>query len=211
MVEYIVSFLEKKYRIESYYSEPFRVLISTILSHRTRDEITFSASDNLFSVYKTPQQLAEASVSRIEERIKPCGFYKVKAKRIKEVCRRLIEDFKGEVPSDIDDLLSLPGVGRKTANCVLAYGFRRPALAVDTHVHRITNRLGLVDTKTPYQTEQALCRIVDERYRTSLNALLVRFGQDICRPQRPRCKSCDLKKVCRCFKDRYLKIEKEKG
>lgn len=184
------------YRIDWNFGDPFRVIISTILSQRTRDENTELASRQLFSVYKNPEELAEAEIERIQELIKPSGFYKTKARRIKEVARMIRDRFNGMVPDEIDALLSLPGVGRKTANCVLLYGFGKPAIPVDTHVHRIVNRIGLVKTKTPYHTELSLMEILPKRYWRLFNELLVKFGKEVCRPIRPRCWSCMIKDLC---------------
>ena len=180
-------------------ADPFKVLIATILSHRTRDEATKVAADNLFRVYDSARELAEADPMQIEQLIKPVGFYRVKAKRIVEVSKILCERFGGVVPDDFEALLSLPSVGRKTANCVLVYGFGKPALPVDTHVHRISNRLGLVSTKTPEETEEALKRVIDKKYWVKINDLLVKFGQQICRPIKPRCEVCTLKLFCRFY------------
>ena len=177
-------------------SDPFRVLISTILSHRTRDANTTRASRQLFSVYATPQSLAEANPEEIERLIKPVGFYRVKSRTIREVAAVLLDRFGGRVPERMEDLLSLPSVGRKTANCVLVYGFGQPAIPVDTHVHRIMNRLGFVSTKKPEETESQLTNMLDRRYWLELNDLLVRFGQEICKPIGPRCPECDLLKHC---------------
>jgi endonuclease-3 len=182
--------------LEHYEGSPFVVLISTILSQRTRDENTVKASNQLFAAYKTSEQIATAPIEKIEGLIKPSGFYKVKAMRVKEVSRIITERYNGEVPSSLSELLQLPGVGRKTANCVLVYGFRKRAIPVDTHVHRISNRLGLVKTKTPEKTEEELCRIIPEEYWLELNELFVKFGQQICRPIKPMCVECPVKAEC---------------
>jgi endonuclease-3 len=176
--------------------DPFRVLISTILSQRTRDENTTKASENLFSLYKTPEDLSRADPSTVRRLIRPCGFYNVKAKSIIRVSRQLLEEFGGRVPDSVDDLLRLHSVGRKTANCVLVYGFNRPAIPVDTHVHRISNRLGLVRTKTPEETEAELVKSVPRRYWLDLNDLFVRFGQTTCKPIGPKCGVCTLQAEC---------------
>ncbi len=176
--------------------DPFKVLISTILSHRTRDEKTKIAVENLFKEYRSAEEIACADIKRLEWLVKPVGFYRVKAKRIKEVSKIIHEKYSGRVPDDLEALLSLPSVGRKTANCVLVYGFRKPAIPVDTHVHRISNRLNMVNTKTPKETEVALTKIVDVKYWMAINDLFVRFGQRICRPIKPRCGICTLSGVC---------------
>jgi endonuclease-3 len=176
--------------------DPFKILIGTILSARTRDENTTKVVNRLFARFKTPQELASADIREIKKIIHSIGFYNVKAARIKEVSRMLVDRFGGQVPSDIDRLLELPGVGRKTANCVLVYAFDRPAIPVDVHVHRISNRLGLVKTKMPEQTEAELSRLVDRRLWTQVNDTFVMYGQNICLPVKPNCSACDLKKMC---------------
>jgi len=177
-------------------NDPFKVLIATILSHRTRDEKTSQAVQDLFSVYQTPQELAQGNLKRIQELIRPVGFYRVKAARIREVSKILMERYSGKVPDNLENLLELPSVGRKTANCVLVYAFKKPAIPVDTHVHRISNRLGLVKTKTPEETEERLREIVKERYWLDLNDIFVRFGQTICKPIGPRHEVCRLRNYC---------------
>lgn len=183
-------------RITAETEDPFKVLISTILSQRTRDEMTEIASDDLFAVYPDAQALAKAPIARIRRLIRPVGFYNQKALRIKEVSRILLERHGGRVPASYEELLELPQVGPKTANCVLVYGYGIPRIPVDTHVHRITNRLGLVKTKTPEETEAALVAVVPEEYWIDLNGLLVRFGQKICRPIGPRCPECNFRRFC---------------
>jgi len=180
--------------------DPLQILIGTILSARTRDENTTIAVRNLFAKYKTAEQLANADTKDIERLIKPSGFYRVKAKRIKDVANMLVEEYAGKVPDNIDELLTLPGVGRKTANCVLVYAFNKPAVPVDTHVHRIANRLGLVETKTPEQTEMKLTSKIDRKYWTKINDTFVMFGQNICRPVGPLCEPCLLKRRCKYYR-----------
>ena len=180
---------------------PFRILIGTILSQRTRDERTAIATERLFSRFKGPEELAGADVKEVRELIRPAGFYNMKAKSIIKVAKQLVEEFGGEVPSDVDDLMSLPSVGRKTANCVLVYGFDEPAIPVDTHVHRIANRLGLVETKTPEETEAKLVETVPRRYWLEVNELFVRFGQTTCKPIGPRCGECTLTARCKYYKE----------
>lgn len=197
-------------RLEKYVVEPaknpnpFRVLITTILSQRTRDENTDEAAAALFSVYKTPEEIANAPTEEIEKLIKKAGFFRVKAKRVKEISRIIHEDYDDVVPCNINELLGLPGVGRKTANCVIVYGFRKNAIPVDVHVHRISNRLGLVDTKSPDETEFELAKIVPECYWLDLNEKFVRFGQDICRPIGPKHEECPIADLC----DFYKEIQK---
>jgi endonuclease III len=178
---------------------PFKILIGTILSARTRDENTTKVVSKLFARFKTPQDLAAADIDEIKKIIHSIGFYNVKADRIKQVSKVLVTRFAGQVPCEIDKLLELPGVGRKTANCVLVYAFDMPAIPVDVHVHRISNRLGLVDTRLPEQTERELTRLTDRRLWAKVNNMFVVYGQNICLPVKPNCKACDLKKMCRYY------------
>jgi endonuclease-3 len=177
--------------------EPFFALISTVMSHRTRDDVTYPAAERLFKRFSTPEEMVEADVEEIETLIKDVGFYRVKAGRIKEISRILLEEYNGRVPDEMESLLKLPGVGRKTANCVLAHAFlKEDALAVDIHVHRISNRLGLVVTKNPEETERELKRRLPQKYWMNVNILLVKFGQNVCRPVSPRCGICVLNDIC---------------
>lgn len=175
---------------------PFQVLIATVLSQRTRDENTDNAARALFSRYPSPELLASAPVERVAELIKPVNYYNTKALRIKEISRIIQERHAGATPESLAELTRLPGVGRKTAACVLVYGFGKPALPVDTHVHRVANRLGLVATRTPAQTETELWNLLPEKYIVFCNELLVKHGQSICRPLSPRCGDCALAQVC---------------
>ncbi len=196
-IDTIISRLKERYPPGKFASrDPFRVLIATVLSQRTRDEVTERASERLFAKYATCSDLARADIGDIEELIRNVGFYRTKAPRIKEIARIIDNDLKGKVPDDIETLLLLPGVGRKTANCVLVYGFGMDAIAVDTHVHRISNRLGLIKTGTPEETETELRRVLPKRHWKDINELLVRFGQDICRPVGPKCSLCPLSDLC---------------
>jgi len=181
--------------------DPFRILIGTILSQRTRDEKTTLATERLFRRFRGPEELATAKEAEVRELIRPVGFYNMKARSIIKVAKKLVDEFGGEVPSEMDALLSLPSVGRKTANCVLVYGFDMPAIPVDTHVHRISNRLGLVETKTPEETEAELVERVPKRYWLELNDLFVRFGQTTCKPIGPRCADCTLRVRCRYYRE----------
>jgi endonuclease-3 len=199
-IDSIVRLLRKRYGTWKRERNSFQVLIYTILSQRTRDANTDVAARQLFSRYKNPQQISDAPVSSIERLIRPSGFYKVKAKRLKEVSRKLLADYRGKVPRDFEELLALPGVGRKTANCVLVYGFGIPAIPVDTHVHRISNRLGIVKTKTPEQTEKALAEFLPRKYWGNINSLLVQHGQTICLPRNPKCDICSIKRYCSYYK-----------
>ncbi len=184
--------------------DPFRILIGTVLSHRTRDESTRRATESLFSVYDTPEKLASANPRTVRKLIRSVGFYNVKARNVIRVAKQIVEEFGGRVPDDIDDLLTLHAVGRKTANCVLVYGFNKPAIPVDTHVHRIANRLGLVQTKTPEETEAELTKSIPKRYWLELNELFVRFGQTTCKPVGPRCDICTITASCRYYRDVVL-------
>jgi endonuclease-3 len=176
--------------------DPFRILIGTILSHRTKDENTTRATENLFSEYRTPAQLANADPAIVRRLIRPSGFYNMKTKNIMMAASQLVEEFGGKVPDNEEDLLKLRAVGRKTANCVIVYAFNKPAIPVDTHVHRISNRLGLVRTKNPEATEEALVKSVPRRYWLELNDLFVRFGQTTCKPIGPHCEACTLRGSC---------------
>ena len=179
---------------------PFRILIGTILSHRTRDENTTKATENLFSKYKTPSQLANADPKVVRRLIRPSGFYNMKTRNIITASKQLVSEFGGEVPDNEEDLLKIHSVGRKTANCVLVYAFKKPAIPVDTHVHRISNRLGLVNTRKPDETEAELVRTVPKRYWLELNDLFVRFGQTTCKPIGPHCSSCSLTGTCEYYR-----------
>ncbi len=196
----VISILKKKSEISMLgqfsQNKPFYILISTVLSARNKDEMTIIATKKLFSKYKTPRQIAEAPLRSIEPLIKQSGFYKTKAKRVKEISRIIVEDYKGKVPSDFDKLVELPGVGRKTAGCVMVYAFNLPAIPVDIHVHRISNRLGWVKTKTREQTEQELMRIIPRKHWTDVNEVLVIHGQTICTPLSPFCSKCQVRKYC---------------
>src|SRR3989344_371356 len=174
----------------------FQILISTILSARTKDTTTIPISKKLFAKYPSAKNLAAADMKEIQKMIYGIGFYKTKAARIIEVAKILCEKYGGLVPDSLEKLLELPGVGRKTANCVLVYAFRKPSIPVDTHVHRISNRLGIVKTKTPEQTEFALVKIVPKRYWIDLNDSFVKFGQQICLPVKPKCPNCPVNKFC---------------
>jgi endonuclease-3 len=182
-------------------NDPFKILIGTILSARTRDENTTKVIRKLFTRFGTPHDIASADIEEIKKTIRSIGFYNVKAERIKQVSQIIMTRFDGQVPDDIDSLLGLPGVGRKTANCVLVYAFNKPAIPVDVHVHRISNRLGVVNTKTVKQTEVELNRIVNRRLWTRVNNTFVMYGQNVCLPIRPKCEICDLKGICKYYKD----------
>jgi endonuclease-3 len=181
---------------------PFSILIGTILSARTKDENTTKVVKKLFAEYKTAKDLAGAKIRDIEKIIKSIGFYHVKARRIIDVAKIIESQYKGIVPDNLDQLIMLPGVGRKTANCVLVYAFEKPAIPVDIHVHRISNRLGLVETKTPEETEFELMKKIPKKYWLRVNDTFVMYGQNICKPISPMCDVCKIKKLCKYYKTR---------
>lgn len=178
------------------FNDPFIILISTVLSQRTRDEITEKASFKLFSRAKNPYEILRLKEEEIEKLIYPVGFYKVKARRIKGICNTLIEKYGGKVPDTIEELLKIKGVGRKTANLVITLGFDKYGICVDTHVHRISNRIGYVKTRTPYETEMVLREKLPKKFWKIFNDLLVVWGQNICRPVKPLCERCAISKYC---------------
>ncbi len=180
--------------------DPFQVLVGTILSQRTRDEMTEKATDQLFAAYPDPQALAAADPADVERRIRPVGFYHQKARQIQRVSQILVDRYGGRVPSTYEELMELPQVGSKTANCVLVYGFGVPRIPVDTHVHRVSNRLGLVRTPAPEKTEPALMALVPKRYWLDVNELFIEFGKEICRPIGPRCEVCSFRPFCRHYR-----------
>src|SRR5437867_8383258 len=174
------------------YGSPFRVLISCILSLRTQDSTTAQASHRLFALADSPQEMLKLTAKKIEKAIYPVGFYRTKAKMIRDIYQVLMRDYSGRVPDEIDEPLKLKGVGRKTANLVVTLDYRKPGICVDTHVHRISNRWGYIRTKTPEQSEQVLRRKLPRRYWMIYNDLLVPFGQNVCTPVSPRCSQCKL-------------------
>ena len=176
--------------------DPFRVLISCLLSLRTKDKTTGEASERLFALASTPAAMQNLSSVAIEQAIYPVGFYRTKAKQIQRICSQLLERYDGLVPDDLDELLTLPGVGRKTANLVVTVGYQKPGICVDIHVHRISNRWGYVATESPDETEQALRTKLPPQYWINFNDLLVPYGQNICRPISPLCSQCKLKEWC---------------
>ena len=178
-------------------ADPFQVLVATMLSAQTKDAVTLEASTRLFHRASTPRTLGRVPVSEVERLIYPVSFYRNKARHVKETCRRLLAQFGGQVPTTMDELVSLPGVGRKTANLVLIIALgSRDNICVDTHVHRIANRLGWVQTKTPDQTERALYEVVPRRWWASINRYLVTWGQNVCRPVYPLCGGCAVEPLC---------------
>jgi len=176
--------------------DPFVILISTLLSLRTKDEVTAEATDRLFALASTPEEMLSVPVDKIARTIFPVGFYRVKAKNIHHVCRELIERFDSRVPDNLDDLLNIKGVGRKTANLVVSLAYGKDAICVDTHVHRISNRLGYVKTKTPDETEFALRAKLPRRHWIIYNTIMVAFGRKTCRPVSPLCSRCPVNKYC---------------
>jgi endonuclease-3 len=197
--------LEGLHKVQT--ARPFRILIATILSARTKDENTTKAADKLFKLYGTPEKLAKAKVKDVERIIKSVGFYHVKSKRIIDVANLIITKYHGKVPADIDRLIEIPGVGRKTANCVLVYAFEQPAIPVDTHVHRISNRLGLVDTKTPEETEMELRKKIAKKFWLDINNTFVMYGQNICKPISPMCHVCKIRNTCNYFKTKNASLK----
>ena len=177
--------------------DPFRILISTLLSLRTKDDVTDAASERLFAIAPDARTLARLDLRRIEKAIFPVGFYRTKARTIREVARRLEDEFGGKVPNTTEALLDFKGVGRKTAALVVSLGFDTPAICVDTHVHRISNRLGWVRTRTPAQTEEALMNLVPRKHWIDLNEIMVGFGQRVCTPLSPRCSICPVARSCK--------------
>jgi len=176
--------------------DPFVILISTLLSLRTKDEVTAVATERLFELASTPEEMLQVPLDKIAKVIYPVGFYRVKARTIHHACRELIKRFVSRVPDDIDDLLSIKGVGRKTANLVVALAYGKDAICVDTHVHRISNRLGYVKTKTPDETEFALRDKLPRRHWIIYNTILVAFGRQTCKPVSPLCSQCPVNKYC---------------
>jgi len=183
---------------------PFSILIGTILSARTKDESTTKVVKILFSKYKNSKELSNAKLKDVENIIKSIGFYHVKAKRIIEVSKIINSKYEGIVPDELEKLVDLPGVGRKTANCVLVYAFDKPAIPVDIHVHRISNRLGLVKTKTPEETELELMKKIPKKFWLEINDTFVMYGQNICKPISPMCNVCKIKRDCNYYKTKSV-------
>ena len=176
--------------------DPFHILVSTMISLRTKDEVTSVASERLLSRAPTAQELSRLGQKQVAELIYPAGFYNTKAKNLKNMAKALVRRYAGRVPQSMEQLLELPGVGRKTANLVRNLGYGLDGICVDTHVHRISNRLGWVQTKTPEQTESALEQLLPRRYWIPINELLVRFGQTVCTPVSPFCSRCPIRGHC---------------
>lgn len=204
-IEKVLRILKEKYRdwkppivteIANNTGDPFRILISTVLSSRTKDAVTRKASQRLFEKARTPREIAKLSSEEIEKLIYPVGFFHTKAKRLPELARILIDKYKGKVPDKLEELIKLPGVGRKTANLVVTIGFGKPGICVDTHVHRISNRFGYVKTKSPEETEFALRGKLPSKWWIVYNDFLVTLGQNICFPRKPDCAICPVNKLC---------------
>jgi len=182
--------------IAKHHRDPFRVLVSTVISLRTKDEVTVAASERLFAIADTPASMLTLDSETIEKALFPAGFYRVKAENIQKISKILIDRYDGAVPADREALLSLPGVGAKTANLTLNLGFGIDAICVDTHVHRISNRIGWIHTERPEESERELEKIMPRRFWIPLNELLVSFGQRICKPVSPLCSRCPLAGIC---------------
>ncbi len=197
---FILRRLRRVFRSNTAYSgsekTPFRILIGTLLSARTKDLTTARVARVLFAKYPDAESLANAPLKEIEKIIRPIGFFHAKSRYVKALAQQLVDEFGGQVPDTMEALVSLPGVGRKTASCVLNYAFQKPAIAVDVHVHRISNWLGLVRTKTPEQTEHALKEIYPQSQWRHVNNAFVLHGQNICLPQKPKCGICVLNEAC---------------
>ncbi len=177
-------------------TDPFRTLVSTLMSARTKDPVTVEATERLFSIISTPEELLSLPETELARLIYPVGFYRNKAKQLKKTAKVLIEKFNGIVPMTLEELTELPGVGRKTANLILSVTFNKPAICVDTHVHRISNRLGWVKTNDVIDTEEELMKVVPKKHWSTLNLVLVNLGQQICHPTSPKCSECFLADIC---------------
>lgn len=197
----IVRILKKQYTSDHFSrqndDDPFKVLISCLISLRTKDEVTYPASQRLFAIADTPKKMASLPTKKIEKAIYPAGFYKTKAERIKEISSRLVKEYGSKVPDEIEELLKFKGVGRKTANIVRVFGFKKPGIPVDTHVHKLSNRLDWTRTKNPEQTEMALREGLSKRYWLDINELFVRHGQHVCLSVSPLCSRCKIRKYCK--------------
>jgi len=202
LIKEILNKLIKIYKIKIWKEDPFKVLIVCVLSQRTKDEVTRKAAQKLFAQVSSPQQILKLDEKEVERLIYPVGFYREKAKRIKKICEILLKEYEGKVPDRREELLKLPGVGSKTADVVLAYGFGKPVVAVDTHVFHIARRLGLSKGKTPEEVRNDLNRIVPKKFRRLVNLLFVEFGKKVCRTNNPKCKICPIKQFCKYFKQR---------
>ena len=199
--EQILKLLRRKYRSRlKRNQEPFWTLMFTVLSARNTDASTLKATEKLFSCYPSMREISNAPIRKLEEILRNIGLYRQKAKRVKAICRILLEKYSGQVPDTMEALTTLPGVGRKTAGCVLVFAYNKQAIPVDTHVHRVSNRLGIVQTKTPEKTEFALMEIIPEKAWIDVNQLLIRQGRKICKPIRPLCQECLVRRYCDYYK-----------
>ena len=181
------------------FHDPFKVLICCILSLRTNDLTTYPCSLRMLELGTKPEDFLNIDVDTLAKAIYPVGFYRKKAQQILDISKELVEKYNGQVPKSIDELVKFKGVGRKTANLVMAKGFDEPAICVDVHVHRISNRLGWVKTKTPEETEMELRKLLPVKYWLDINTILVTFGQNLCKPQKPMCDICPVKQYCNSF------------
>ena len=200
----IYSYLKEKFpepMCELNFKDRYQLLVSVILSAQCTDKRVNIVTKDLFKKYPTAETMAKANLEELEQEIKPCGFYHNKAKNILSACQKIVSDFDGEVPEDYDKLLSLPGVGRKTANVITSAGFGGDAIAVDTHVFRVSRRLGLASGNTPEKVEQELMKVLDKNVWSESHFLLVLFGRYICKAQRPLCEQCALKEYCKYYKE----------
>ncbi|MCW1296141.1 MAG: endonuclease III [Candidatus Parvarchaeota archaeon] len=194
----VIHILKRRYHVVKYKDEPLHVLFTTLLSQRTRDEITHEASKKLFKKFKKIDDFINADVKEIEETIRPVGFYRIKAKRIKEIAKILKERYNGKVPREREVLINLPGVGKKTADCVLCFGYGVATIPVDVHVAVVAKRLGIVDEKDGYEKiKEKIEALVKEKDKKLVNFLFVEFGKEICRTSKPKCEMCPIKRFCR--------------
>lgn len=200
----IYSYLKEKFpepMCELNFKDRYQLLVSVILSAQCTDKRVNTVTKGLFKKYPTAETMAKANLEELEQEIKPCGFYHNKAKNILSACQKIVSDFDGEVPEDYDKLLSLPGVGRKTANVITSAGFGGDAIAVDTHVFRVSRRLGLASGNTPEKVEQELMKALDKNVWSESHFLMVLFGRYVCKAQRPLCEKCGLKEYCKYYKE----------
>ena len=207
-IKKVFSLLEKTHPLtmleELGHYTPFQMLVMTMLSARTKDSTTIPIVKKLFAKYPSPEHFVKMNTRELEEWLYGIGFYKVKTKHVKELSGIILEKYKGKVPDTFEELTSLPGVGRKTANCMLVYTFKKPAIAVDTHVHRISNLLGWIKTKTPEETEDALKKLIPKELWIEVNRLFVGHGQTICAPINPKCSICPIRAYCEYGRSRKL-------
>ena len=200
----IYSYLKEKFpepMCELNFKDRYQLLVSVILSAQCTDKRVNIVTKDLFKKYPTAETMAKANLEELEQEIKPCGFYHNKAKNILSACQKIVSDFDGEVPEDYDKLLSLPGVGRKTANVITSAGFGGDAIAVDTHVFRVSRRLGLASGNTPEKVEQELMKVLDKNVWSESHFLMVLFGRYVCKAQRPLCEQCALQEYCKYYKE----------